>query len=199
MGVDNNKVRFTGENSFLRLGMAEGEPSTASNSHWRSNLSPKGSGHALFTMGDHTEGLPRIYADNIALARWLQEGIMASMTSDFTGPEIPIIQAEFWKEGDTLTYWSEYIQSDHDDIVLTWYDFMEPFAMANKPFENKPSQPHGLYNVLVPARRAQMTVNGIAIPGKSLPRKIGTADGTTCCLALSETWLIPRDHGWAKE
>ncbi len=199
MAVDQNKVRFTGENSFLRLGMEVGQPSTAQNSHWRAHLSPKGPGHVLFTKSEMTNNEVRIYADNIALARWLQEGIMASMSQDFAGSDIPIIEADFWKEGDTLTYWTEYIESADESIALSWYDFTEPFAMANKPFENSPTQPHGLYNVIIPAKRAQMTVNGEAVRGKSLPRKIGSADGTTCCLALSETWLIPRDHAWAKE
>ena len=198
MGVDPNKVRLTGENSFLRLAESEGADPTAQNSHWRIHVSPKGIGHVLFTKSELTNDEVRIYADNIALARWLQEGIMASMTSDYSGEDIPVIEAECSKVGDAMTFWSEYIESEDDLISLTWYDFGEPFAMANAPGEN-PGQPHGLYNVLVPARRAQMTMNDRAASGKALPRKIGDRDASGCCLALSETWLIPRDHEWAND
>jgi len=198
VGIDPNKLRLTGENSFLRLGHEEGGESTAQNSHWRIHVSPKGVGHALFTKSEFTNGEPRIYADNIALARWLQEGIMESMSSDYSGENILVIEADFWKVGDAMTYWTEYIESADEKIALTWYDFDEAFAIANAPEEN-PGQPHGLYNVIVPAARAQMTVNGEAAAGKAFPRDIFGRPGSTCCLALSETWLIPPDHEWAKE
>ena len=196
MGVDANKLRMTGENSFLRLSDEEGGTPTVQNSHWRVLVSPKGPGHVLFTRGEHTADEPLIYSDNIALARWLQEGIQASMGDTYSG-DIPVIEAEFSKEGSTLTYWTEYIESQEETIALTWYDFGEPVIVANQPGENQ-GQPHGVYSILVPAARAQMSVDGEAVRGKAFPRKMG--DGTvisTCCLALSETWTIPRDHIWA--
>ena len=97
-----------------------------------------------------------------------------------------------------MTFWTEYIQSDEDKIALTWYDFDEPFAIANPPGEN-PRQPHGLYNVLVPAKRAQMTVNNQVSNGQAIPKEIFGRMASTCCLALSETWMIPRDHKLAEE
>ena len=95
-----------------------------------------------------------------------------------------------------MTAWTEYIETESDSISLTWYDFREAFAVANPPGEN-PDQPHGVYSVLVPARRAQMTINEDTSRGKVLPRKIGEVDSSSSCLALSESWLIPRDHEWA--
>ena len=132
MGVDANKVRLTGENSFLRLSeSADAEP-TASNSHWRIVHSPKGPGHVLFTKGELTGDQTRIYSDNIDMARWLQEGIQASMGDQYAG-DIPIIEADFWKSGDTLSFWTEYVESRDDYITLTWYDLGEPVMMANPP------------------------------------------------------------------
>ena len=88
MGVDQNKVRLTGENSFLRLSESpNADPSTQA-SHWRVHVSPKGPGHVLFTNGELTNNQARIYADNIALARWLQEGIQASMGNQYSGESI---------------------------------------------------------------------------------------------------------------
>src|SRR5687768_14959682 len=79
MGVDPNKVRLTGENSFLVLSEVQGGDPTVQNSHWRIHHSPKGPGHVLFTRGAIHGGEARIYSDNIALARWLQEGVQGSM------------------------------------------------------------------------------------------------------------------------
>ena len=198
MSIDPNKIRVTGENSFVRLAEADGADPTAQNSHWRVHLSPKGIGHALFTKSHLTDNETRIYSDNIALARWLQHGIMASMTSDYGGEEVPVIEAEFSKIGDPATYWTEYVESDSDSIALTWYDFGEPFLMANAPGEN-PEQPHGVYSVLIPAFKAQMTLNGHIASGNAIPRQIVDKDGSSCCLALSETWVIPYDHAWATQ
>ena len=196
MRVDPNKIRMTGENSFLRLGESENSDPIAQNSHWRVLISPKGIGHVLFTKSELTNDEIRIYSDNFALARWLQEGIQASMTPLYNGDDIPIIDAEFSQSGDTMTAWTEYIETESDSISLTWYDFREPFAVTSPPGEN-PDQPHGVYSVLVPARRAQMTINENTSRGKVLPRKIGDVDSSGSCLALSESWLIPRDHQWA--
>ena len=195
MRVDPNKIRMTGENSFLRLGESENAQATAQNSHWRVLLSPKGTGHVLFTKSELTADEVQIYSDNFALARWLQEGIQASMTSLYDG-DIPIIEAEFSQSGDTLTAWTEHVETESEAISLTWYDFREPIVVANPPGEN-PDQPHGVYSVLVPARRAQMTINESTCRGSVLPRQIEDVEGSSCCLALSESWMIPRDHEWA--
>ena len=87
MGIDPNKVRLTGENSFLRLGEAADTTPTAQNSHWRIHVSPKGPGHVLFTTSEFTDSEVRIYSDNIAVARWLQEGIQASMGDQYSGEQ----------------------------------------------------------------------------------------------------------------
>lgn len=198
MGVDSNKVRLTGENSFLRLSESADADPTTSNSHWRIIHSPKGPGHVLFTKGELTGDGPRVYSDNIDMARWLQEGIQASMGDQYAG-DIPIIEADFWKSGDTLSFWTEYIESRDDHITLTWYDLGEPVMVANPPGE-KEGQPHGVYSLLIPAARAQMTVNGVVASGKAHPRPLDDSTAiSTCCIALSETWTIPRDHKWASK
>ena len=197
MGADPNKIRVSGENSFLRIGASEESDPTAEMSHWRVVASPKGCGHILFAKSLFSGDEPRIYADNFALARWLQEGIQASMRDTYSG-DIPIIDAEFSKSGDMLTTWFEYVSSPVDEIMMCWYDFMAPVQIANPPFE-KPEQPHGVYSLLIPARRAQLTINGETVPGRVLQREMFGREGTSCCLALSETWTIPADHEWAQD
>ena len=197
MGADPNKIRVSGENSFLRIGESEDADPTAEMSHWRVVASPKGVGHILFAKSVLSNNEPRIYSDNFALARWLQEGVQASMRDTYSG-DIPIIDAEFSKSGDMLTTWVEYVASRVDEIILSWYDFMAPVQVANQPFEN-PDQPHGVYSLLIPARRAELSINGEAVPGRVLPRELFGREGTSCCLALSETWTIPADHEWAAD
>ena len=197
MGADPNKIRVSGENSFLRIGESEDADPTAEMSHWRVVASPKGVGHILFAKSVFSDDEPRIYSDNFALARWLQEGIQASMRDTYSG-DIPIIDAEFSKRGDMLTTWVEQISSLDEEITMAWYDFLEPVQVANQPFEN-PDQPHGVYSLLIPARRAQLTINGETVPGRVLSRELFGKEGTSCCLALSETWTIPPDHEWAKD
>ena len=190
MAVDPNEVRLTGENSFIRLAESEGADPTTQVSHWRVHLSPMGTGHTLFIKSELTDNEVFIYADNIALARWLQEDIMASMSADYEGSTIPVMEAEFSKTGDTDTFWTEKVESEEDMVFLTWYDFAEPFAMAIAPGEN-PSQPHGIYNVMVPAYRAQVTINEEVAVGTVMPHEIAGQPATSCCLALSETWVLP--------
>ena len=190
VAIDQNQVRLTGENSFVRLAEAEGADPTTQLSHWRIHISPVGPGHALFLKSELTDNEVRIYSDNIALARWLQEDIEASMRPDYTGLNIPVVEAEFFQSGDARSFWTESAESETDLITLTWYDFEDPFVMTVPPSEN-PGQPHGIYTVLVPARRAQVTINGEVSAGGPTPMEIGGKAATSCCLALSETWVIP--------
>ena len=46
--TDPNKIRLTGENSFIRLTEGSGESETTRASHWRVLWSPGGPGHVLF-------------------------------------------------------------------------------------------------------------------------------------------------------
>lgn len=81
---------------------------------------------------------------------------------------------------------------------MAWFDFMAPVQVTNQPFEN-PNQPHGVYSLLIPARRAQLTINDDAVPGRVLMQDLSGRKGTSCCLALSETWTIPSEHEWAAD
>ena len=92
MGADPNKIRVSGENSFLRLGESEDADPTAEMSHWRVVASPKGCGHILFAKSVLSNNEPRIYSDNFALARWLQEGVQASMRDTYSDHRCRILE-----------------------------------------------------------------------------------------------------------
>lgn len=186
---DPNNVLLTGENSFIRLHGDEGSPLSIQASHWRILYSPNGSGHVLYIKGDLTDEEPRIYSDNIAMARWLQNEIEQLLNPDFTDLNIPVIDAAFNREGDPLTTVTEVIESDEDSILMSWYDFQKPFMMTIAVGSN-PDRAHlGVYSCFIPARRAQLTINGEVSDGHTKLEKRGPNESSSSCLAWSETWV----------
>jgi hypothetical protein len=186
--TDPNQVRLTGENQYMRLHAEEHGPMTTRCSHWRILLSPGGSGHTLFLRSDVTDGQVRIYADNIALARWLQQEILTA--GEFADQAIPVVHAAFSRAGDTRSRWTETVEIDAETIALTWYDFGEPFVIG-VPVGSVPERPLGWSSVFVPARRAQLTLNGRVASGRPFPEPRGDRMSSTAGLALSETWVRP--------
>ena len=105
---------------------------------------------------------------------------------------MPICEADFSRTGDITTYWTESVDSDLDSIELTWYDFGTPFVFKYAPGE-RPDQINGVYTVMIPAAKAQMTINGQIAIGKPIPREQDGRQGSTASLALSETWVSPQN------
>ncbi len=188
--TDPNKIRLTGENSFIRLTDLAGEAQTTRSSHRRVLWSPGGTGHVLFLQSELTDDQVKIYSDNIALARWLQDEIESLLYPDFADQSMPIIDAEFGKKGDPTTFWTETITSDEDEIAMTWHDFMEPYMLV-VPAGSASGRPHGVYSCFIPARKAQLTINGVVASGKVVTDRRGDKDSSSACLAWSETWVRP--------
>jgi hypothetical protein len=186
--TDPNQVRLTGENSYMRLHTAEHGPMTTRGSHWRVLLSPAGPGHVLLLRSDVTNDEKRIYADNIALARWLQQEILAA--GEFADQALPVTAAVFSRTGDSRFFWTETVATETEHISLTWYDFGEPFVISVPP-GSVPNRPLGWSSVFVPARRAQLTLNGRVATGRPFPEPRGDRMSSTAGLALSETWVRP--------
>lgn len=186
--TDPNEIRLTGENNYMRLHEEEGGPMTTRASHWRVLLSPGGHGHVLFLRSDVTGDEPRIYSDNIALVRWLQEEI--SNTGEFASQDLPVIDAVFSRTGDTTYFWTEHIETADETIAMTWFDFGESFGIG-VPAGSNPDRPLGWTSVFVPARQSQLTLNGVVARGRPFPELRGDRLSSTAGLALSETWVRP--------
>lgn len=187
--TDPNQIRLTGENSFIRLVQEEGGAETTRVSHWRILYSPGGPGHVLFLKSDLIDDEVRIYSDNIAMTRWLQGEIESMLFQEFADENIPVIEAEFTKTGDGRSFWTEKVESDDEIVLLTWYDFVEPFMLVNPAGAG--GRPHGVYSCFIPAMRAQITINGDAAGGEVAKQMRGDKQSSTACLALSETWVRP--------
>ncbi|CUV02162.1 hypothetical protein MGWOODY_Clf379 [hydrothermal vent metagenome] len=188
--TDPNKIRLTGENSFIRLSDDASSEETTRASHWRVLWSPGGTGHVLFLQSELTDNEVQIYSDNIALTRWLQDEIESLLHPPFADQTMQVVDAEFTRKGDPSTFWTETIISDEAEIAMTWHDFMEPYMLV-VPAGSASGRPHGVYSCFIPARKAQLTINGDVANGNVSTDRRGDKDSSSACLAWSETWVRP--------
>jgi hypothetical protein len=188
--VDPHDVVMTGENSFVRLSNDGGKTMTDRVSHWRVLWSPAGQGHAMFIDSPLTGERPIIYADNAGVVRYLQRAIEVLLHKPFADESLPIIDAEFSRTGHSLATVEERITTSDDEIVLSWWDLMEPFVLTMPP--GAMNRPLGVYSTFIPAGSAQLSVNGEASPGKVFAQERFGKPSSSCCLAWSETWTKPK-------
>jgi hypothetical protein len=183
---------MTGENSFIRLSSDGGATHSSRLSHWRVLWCPAGAGHALFIQSELTGGTPRIYADNAGVARWLQRSIETYLFPAFADESLPVISADFEREGDPRGTATETIIGGNDVITMTWYDFLDSFVL-NVPPGFMPERPIGVFSTFFPAQRAQIEFNGSFAEGSPWLEMRGDRQGSSACLAWSETWVKPRE------
>ena len=187
--VDPHDPVMTGENSFVRLSNDNGKSIPERVSHWRVLWSPAGQGHALFIESTLLKQ-KFIYSDNAGVARFLQRTIELLLHPPFADGGLPIVDAKFERTGNSLSTVEERIVSARDEIILTWWDFMPPFVLTMPP--GAMNRPLGVYSTFIPARAAQLSVNGQAAPGKVFPQERGGRQSSSCVLAWSETWVKPK-------
>ena len=176
--ADPNRTIMTGENPFIRLSETDGAPNTTNASYWRVLFSPGGPGHVLYIKSEVTDGDWMIYSDNIAMTRWLQMTIQGMLDAETADTSIPVIEAEFAKEGDPKYYWTERIVSAEDEVTMTWYDIGEPLLIHTQP-NQPPERKYGVCTVLIPALGTRLVRNGIQAAGQ-LSRQIS---------AQNDAWL----------
>ena len=187
--VDPHDPVMTGENSFVRLSNDGGKTIPERVSHWRVLWSPAGQGHALFI---ESTLLKRnvVYADNAAVARFLQRTIEVMLHQPFADGSLPIVEAKFERTGNCLSCMEERVVARDAEIVLTWWDFMVPFVLTMPP--GVMNRPLGVFSTFIPARSAQLSINGQVAQGRVFPQERGGRASSSCVLAWSETWVKPK-------
>ncbi len=185
--VDPNRVILTGENPFIRLSASDDGPTTTDASFWRILLSPAGPGHVLYLNSELTDGRWRIYADNIALARWLQDTVQGMLDAETADQAIPAIDAAFEKAGDVRSFWTETVLTSSEEVQLTWHDLGQPLLLHTTPGERR----YGVSSLLIPAAGTRLTLNGVQAEGQAWPREREGRPFSTCALAFSESWTEP--------
>ena len=188
--VDPHDPVMTGENSFIRLSDDGGKTIAERVSHWRVLWSPAGQGHVLFIESPLLGKGPRLYADNAGVARFLQRTIETLLYKDFANEALPVIDAEFARSGNSLSTVEERIASREDEIILSWWDLMPPFVLTMPP--GAMDRPLGVYSTFLPAKSAQLAVNGRAATAKVFMQDRFGKPSSSCVLAWSETWTKPR-------
>jgi hypothetical protein len=188
--VDPHDVVMTGENSFIRLSDDGGKNLVDRVSHWRVLWSPAGQGHALFIESPLLGKGPRVYADNAGVARFLQRTIEILLYKEFAAESLPIVDARFERTGNSLSTVEERVVSRGEEIVLAWWDLMPPFILTMPP--GAMNRPLGVYSTFLPARTAQLTVNGKAATAKVFLQDRFGKPASSCCLAWPESWTRPR-------
>ena len=187
--VDPNNPIMTGENSFIRLSRDSGKTQTDRFSHWRVLWCPAGAGHALFAQSELTAGKVRVFSDNAAVARWLQRNIESLLYPAFADEKLPIMSADFTRQGDAQSSAVETVTSSENDITLTWYDFIAPLVLTVPPgFNNRPI---GVFSTFFPARAAQVEMDGEFTTGTPWEEMRADRKASSACLAWSETWVKP--------
>jgi hypothetical protein len=191
--VDGSRVIVTGENQFARLSEKDGDQHSTEASFWRIVLSPAGPGHVLYLRSELTQDRWAIYADNIALARWLQRTVQGMLVEPLKDVAIPVAEAAFSRAGDPRTFWTETIAAGATRISLTLSDFGDPILVHTRP-TNEPPDPrrYGVCTVLVPALEARLTVNGVQAKGQAWPRDRLGRPYSTSGLGLAESWTEAR-------
>src|SRR3546814_10177393 len=82
-----------------------------------------------YVKSELTEGDWRIYSDNIAMARWLQETVQGMLNPELADTSIPVVEAEFSKSGDPRYFWTERVVSYDEVVELTWHNCGEPLLI----------------------------------------------------------------------
>jgi hypothetical protein len=185
--VDTNQVILIGENSVIRLSQTDSDTFTTTASFWRVLSCLGGPGHVLYLNSELTGSRWRIYSDNIAMARWLQSTVIGVIYPELRESAVAVIDAQFSRSGDARDFWTERLDARDEQIVMSWYQMAEPLLVHTQP-NAIPNRPYGMCTVLIPARGARLTRNGIEADGRPWPREREGRPSSTCVLGLCESW-----------
>jgi hypothetical protein len=178
------KVFLSGENPVVFLfDHAGGEPETIV-SFWRIHWSPVGPGHVCYvTSGrEKTAGALRVALyDNQALFEYLTKDVLGSFNKAYIErPFTPRGGATFASAGDSLRERRETCRSDTLTVDLTWRD-LRPGGLVDILPGSRPTNPFGITYLRIPVGHAEVTIDGRAAPGLSVPE--------ASFLAFGETWI----------
>lgn len=189
-GVKIGKVFISGENPVIRLlDKPDGTPLAVA-SFWRIIWSPVGAGHVCYvTTGDgKSPGDLRIaLVDNQKLFEYLTNDILGTYDKSYHERPFKTIQATFGSSGSTLTEWKESCRSEQYTVELAWRDLYPPFQLDTPTGSAR--NPFGITSLFIPAKSADLIINGKKIGGNVYPQMRGPAQSSTAFLAFSETWI----------
>ena len=193
-------VDWTGENPGILLKNGDGS-FAAMALFFRVAWSPAGQGQMLLLYGTPdqakgTDGAPNvILSDNPKLTVFLKENFIAKLAAFANAPPFPVIPevgAQIVRsDGDPMGHrYTETISGGNLTVQLVWEDLEPPRALELMP-DQVGTGKHTMFTLLIPARAAQIIVNGKNLPGQLGTRVQAGYETTTAFLYFSETWVIP--------
>lgn len=192
------KVDWTGENPGIYLKDTQEGPWTGLMTFFRIVYSPHGMGHGVVVLDEPglAKGLPDAknfcITDNQPMARYLVDNFFSKFMSFRVSPGIgaisylPLVEAR--REGDTRSRYGEVIRSQNLEVVMTWDQLGEPYAVDMPP-DKGPTKAHEMYSLFIDAQQAQVTVNGKRLRGRVVQRDFADTKKSTAFLAFSESWM----------
>ncbi len=193
-------VDWTGENPGILLKDTEGNFSAMA-LFFRVAWSPVGQGQVLLLYGTPGEvegpvNAPNVLmADNMALANYLKDNFIGKLGAFRAAPAfdtLPLKTVQTVRsDGDPMGHrYSETVTGEGLSVQLVWEDLEKPKALELTP-EQVGTGEHTMFTLLVPARTAQIIVNGHCLSGTVGERVQAGFETTTAFLYFSETWVIP--------
>ena len=197
-GVKLGKVYVTGENPGIRLLDKEGGKVLTAVSYWRIIWSPVGAGHICFvTTGDGKSpaDLRLAFVDNPKLHEFLSRQILGTFDTAISERPFTMVRAKFndpgqgtfSDSGDTMTERRVTFKSAKYTAALVWRDFYEPFQLDTPVGGAR--NPFGVTSLFIPAKSAEVIINGKKSPGNVFPQKRGPVQSSSAFLAFSESWV----------
>jgi hypothetical protein len=127
-----------------------------------------------------------VFTDNEALLDYLSKEIMIAFDKSYTDHPWARQKATFQQAGDTLKEFKETIKAGKLNIELVWRDFQPPFLMDSPTGGAR--NPFGITSMMVPAKSADVVINGKKAAGTVFPQTRGSIP-STAFLAFSESWV----------
>lgn len=196
-------VDWTGENPGILLKDANGNFSAMA-LFFRVAWSPAGQGQVLLLYGtpgaiDGPAEAPNVLmADNMAVAEYLMENFIGKLGAFRAAPAFDTLPRRSIQtvrvDGDPMGHrYTETISGEGLTVQLVWEELESPRALELTPDQVGTGE-HVMFTLLVPARDAEINVNGHALPGVVGERVQAGFETTTAFLYFSETWVIPPEE-----
>jgi hypothetical protein len=195
--VNPNPIDWSGENPGITLKATVDGETTCLVSFFRVVVSPHGVGHAAFVLTDPylkggSAAVNTCFTDNEPLARYLHsdfvqhfgawKGVPGATSMTYT------LATSFTHSGDQTSDWVEHIAGDGVDVTLAWKNLQKPFFVEYLKDQSATGK-HEMFSLFVPAREAEVLVNGVKGTGVVGPRDVFGTQSSMAFLAFSETWL----------
>ena len=179
--------------NYLRPPGAESDSGMVSLYH--SNYSSAGEGTVAFVDIQGQPGFAGVCTDNRELAEFITEMMIRGRGNPFDR-DLPLLEAEFTRGGDTLSAPSWTIQAGEDCVVATWDSIQAPLVGPQVLGASI------VFTVLFFTDEGGITLNNRPVIGAPYPREIwrpslGDAH-SSCVFALAETMVQPSEDSTSR-